>query len=927
MRPLKLTLSAFGPYAEKTVLDMDTLGETGLYLITGDTGAGKTTIFDAIAFALYGKASGDARQPEMMRSRYASITTPTFVELVFEYKNKIYTIRRNPEYIRAAKNGKGETTQKAEVELTLPDGKIITKQADVKSAIKEIIGIDRNQFVQIAMIAQGDFQKLLLSKTEERSNIFREIFQTHYYKTLQDELSKEVNSVRREYEDAKKILKQYVMQIEADTDSNFSADVLQAHDDKILTREVVELVGKIIAEDNKKNQEAEKEKTKLNEKLDAVKKNIATGNDYETTEKKLSETEKKLALKKEELDYAKKTAESAAKKQPEIKKLEQKVILLKKELGAYDEAAKNEAALFALEKSIEKNKRQAIEYSEKIEKQKTEIAQLKTEQKNLETVHAEREKILHELEKHDKQKAELIKLKNASSEYASFFQQYKLAQADFLEKQNIAANANKIYFEKNNIYLNAQAGILAESLKDDEPCPVCGSRHHPCLAQKSHDVPSEADLKKAKKNADDANEAEKTASATAGNLNGKKEKSFETMKEMAKEIFGDVSGTAELKQLLAENEKQTDAAICTAKEKLSAAETQIQKKNSLDKKIPQIEKEIDELNESLVDLNKTISADTATAANQKQQINEMKNKLQYASKAEAEKYCRDTETEINDFTSSLNEATEKCTSIDKEIAELNGQTGELKKRLGDLKKFDTTALRFEQNALEDDIKKITDQMQILYARIKSNESALTHIKEIHGQIEAHEEKEKWLKAISDTANGTITGKEKIMLETYIQAAYFERILKHAAVRMMQMSGGQYELVRKKTAANNRSQAGLDIDVQDHYAGKNVFRDVSSLSGGEQFMASLSLALGFSDVIQKNIGGIKFDTMFIDEGFGTLSENILDEAWKVLLELSSEGKRLVGIISHVEELKNKNVNKIVVKKERSGGSKAEIIIAH
>lgn len=314
MRPLKLTLSAFGPYAEKTVLDMDTLGETGLYLITGDTGAGKTTIFDAIAFALYGKASGDARQPEMMRSRYASITTPTFVELVFEYKNKIYTIRRNPEYIRAAKNGKGETTQKAEVELTLPDGKIITKQAEVKSAIKEIIGIDRNQFVQIAMIAQGDFQKLLLSKTEERSNIFREIFQTHYYKTLQEELSKEVNSVRREYEDAKKILKQYVMQIEADADSNFSADVLQAHEDKILTREVVELVEKIIAEDNKKNQAAEKEKTKLNEKLDTVKKNIATGSDYETTEKKLLETEKKLALKKEELDSAKKNSRKRGEK-------------------------------------------------------------------------------------------------------------------------------------------------------------------------------------------------------------------------------------------------------------------------------------------------------------------------------------------------------------------------------------------------------------------------------------------------------------------------------------------------------------------------------------------------------------------------------------------------------------------------------------
>ncbi|NLA88209.1 MAG: SMC family ATPase [Clostridiales bacterium] len=228
MRPITLTMSAFGPYAEKTVLELYKLGTQGIYLITGDTGAGKTTIFDAITFALYGEASGENREASMLRSKYATPETPTFVELVFEYAGKRYTIKRNPEYERPVKRGEGTTTQKADAELTMPDGQVITKAKDVTNTVKEIIGIDRSQFTQIAMIAQGDFLKLLLAPTEERKKIFRQIFRTELYQVLQDKLKEESAALSRQREALCSRIRQYIDDIVCKDDDVLSIELEKA---------------------------------------------------------------------------------------------------------------------------------------------------------------------------------------------------------------------------------------------------------------------------------------------------------------------------------------------------------------------------------------------------------------------------------------------------------------------------------------------------------------------------------------------------------------------------------------------------------------------------------------------------------------------------------------------------------------------------
>ena len=280
MRPIKLTVSAFGPYAGKTVLDLDKLGENGLYLITGDTGAGKTTIFDAITYALYGEASGDNREPSMFRSKYAEATTPTEVELVFSYAGKTYTVKRNPEYERPKSRGEGFTTQKAEVQLKYPDGRVVTKQRDVDNAIRDIMGINRSQFLQIAMIAQGDFLKLLLAPTEERKKIFRQIFKTQLYQDLQDRLKKESGQLNDKCDAARNSIKQYIDGITCDENDVLSIEVEKAKNGLLPAKDVMDLIDRLLTQDNDKKTAIQKSISDADKALPKYLKSNATEYNY-----------------------------------------------------------------------------------------------------------------------------------------------------------------------------------------------------------------------------------------------------------------------------------------------------------------------------------------------------------------------------------------------------------------------------------------------------------------------------------------------------------------------------------------------------------------------------------------------------------------------------------------------------------------------
>ena len=299
MRPIKLTVSAFGPYAGRTVLDLDKLGANGLYLITGDTGAGKTTIFDAITYALYGEASGDNREPSMFRSKYAEADTPTEVELVFSYAEKTYTVKRNPEYDRPKSRGDGFTTQKAEAQLQYPDGRVVTKQRDVDNAIRDIMCINRSQFLQIAMIAQGDFLKLLLAPTEDRKKIFRQIFKTQLYQDLQDRLKRESGQLNDKCEAARSSIKQYIDGISCDENDVLSIEVEKAKSGILPTTDVIDLVDRLLSQDNDKKSVIEKSISDADKKLEIVNANLGKIEAKEKAQTALEKAQNDLAAENE----------------------------------------------------------------------------------------------------------------------------------------------------------------------------------------------------------------------------------------------------------------------------------------------------------------------------------------------------------------------------------------------------------------------------------------------------------------------------------------------------------------------------------------------------------------------------------------------------------------------------------------------------
>ena len=352
MRPIKLVMSAFGPYAGVTTLELDKLGTKGLYLITGDTGAGKTTIFDAITFALYGEASGDNRNADMFRSKYADPDTPTGVELTFEYNGKEYYVKRNPAYLRPKKRGGGFTSKAADAELHYPDGRVVAKLKDVNNAIVEIMGIDRNQFTRIAMIAQGDFLKLLLASTDERKKIFQKLFHTKNYWFLQESLKAQSSSLAKEYEKASDSINQYIGGILCEDDNPLSVSVCKAMNGEMTAEDVTELLDKLIKEDADAKEEFTGEIDKKEQKIKELTAQIAKAEEQKKAEASLKKSEEKLIEVTEKLNEAKAAMEAANEKKPQITALGEKISALKNELPLYDELEAKKKNLDAIIKSI-----------------------------------------------------------------------------------------------------------------------------------------------------------------------------------------------------------------------------------------------------------------------------------------------------------------------------------------------------------------------------------------------------------------------------------------------------------------------------------------------------------------------------------------------------------------------------------------------
>lgn len=921
MRPIKLVMSAFGPYAGRTEVDFEKLGTNGLYLITGDTGAGKTTIFDAIAYALYGEASGDLRDSSMLRSKYAELEIPTEVELVFAYDGKKYTVKRNPEYERKAKKGDGVTVQKAEAELHYPDGRVVTKIKDVNTAIVEIMGVDRNQFSQIAMIAQGDFRKLLVADTKERQEIFRKIFKTDYYRILQDKIKSEYSAVRNEYEAAQSSVKQYISGILCDENDVLNIEATKARNGEMTVEDVVELINKILENDKEAESATAEKISRIEKELEAVAGVLAKAEEFKKAETELENSEKTHQQMLNDFEEIKKTLEAEKTKKPEQEKLSKQIAVIEAELPKYDEFEIKKAEAASLAKQLDESNKNLEKYVEAQKKIADDLAKMKEEQKSLENAGANIEKLAREKEQTESRKSALEDLVRKISSLEDITERYEQAKKAYLDAADKAESAKSLYEMNYKAFLNEQAGILAEDLAEGAACPVCGSTNHPKLAVKSVTAPTEADVNASKSAYDKARKYAEELSRSAGEIKGKVDTQTDAVQNLVSDLLnncelGAASQTA--RNIIAE----ITANLKEINEKISVEEKNAKRKAELDEQIPKEEERIRKAEEVIAECRQKISALAASCAEIEKQCKSLSETLKFEGKADAMSKKKALENTLSAMQKALEDAEKKYAESEKEIVGLVAKIKQLKKQINDSEAVDSEAAEEKKSALNEEKSLLARTQKDIVVRINANTVSLNNINKKSDELSEIEKRKISLNALNNTANGNISGKEKIMLETYIQMTYFDRIIARANTRFMKMSGGQYELKRSETADNNRSQSGLDLSVIDHYNGTE--RSVKTLSGGESFKASLSLALGLSDEIQSSAGGIKLDTMFVDEGFGSLDPESLSQAFRALADLS-DGNRLVGIISHVADLKEKIDKQVIITKEKAGGSKIEIFV--
>ena len=1095
MRPRKLTLSAFGPYAGQVEVDLEQLGERGLYLITGDTGAGKTTIFDAITYALYGQPSGESREPSMLRSKYALPDMPTWVELVFSYRGKTYTVRRSPEYERPAKRGGGTTMQKAEVELRLPDGRTVTRAKEANEEVTRIIGLNRDQFAQIAMIAQGDFRKLLLADTKSRQEIFREIFKTRYYMVFQERMKAESGKLQRECEAVRASVAQYIGGVQCAQEDLLRPRLEQAQAGQLPLAETEELIQTLIAQDIQGEERWQKRLDQLDEEIRETAARLGRAEELKKTRQKLLESQTQREEQQKQVRQARELLEAEQEKMPRREALAGELAALEAELPRYREleekrdalagleraaqelerkkkqreqlrkerqiqlegwkrereslsqatadkarllgeqtqAEQRRAALCTLEQDVQawqrclKRLREGQTQCERLYRQLEELSQRwqqehdaleagKTAWTAAEGVEAEKKDVLRRQEQAQERQKALEQLETLRQDWDQARQARQRAQADYERIREAAEAKGETYRSMNRAFLDEQAGILAQSLEEGRPCPVCGSLHHPNPARISSQAPTEAELERAKEAWETAQSKANEASLTAGSwkttqaerehhllaqmkpyveqpdLDRAQEQlaacqtqvagALAQIHEELLELEGQLIHRAQLEQELQAREEtlsrltvqqeqlresitqaevaqsglqgqkdQLEQTLCRQLEEQLAscpiseaaeqvtvqlqaveetqrqlmqqvqqAEEQLRRKEQLDLQIPQQEEQLSRLDQEITAAREELVRTHSRREEADAQLQSLQAQLHYPDAAGANGRKGELEAELAGLEEAQQHAQEAWNAAKSRLEGLDTAIRELTQLLEQGEDIDREAQQLRSRELTEQRAAADAAQRAIHTRRSANQGALEQIRNKTKDLRAVEERYTWVRTLSNTVNGNLQGKEKIALETYVQMTFFDRILRRANLRFLIMSGGQYELKRRREAENNRSQSGLELDVIDHYNGSE--RSVKSLSGGESFQASLSLALGLSDEIQSSAGGIQLDTMFVDEGFGSLDEESLQQAIRALASLT-EGNRLVGIISHVAELKEKIDKQIIVTKDRTGGSRVTI----
>ena len=933
MRPLKLTLSAFGPYAAETVLELEKLGRGGLYLVTGDTGAGKTTLFDAITYALYDHSSGGVREGAMLRSKYADPKTPTFVELEFEVGGKRYTVRRNPEYLRPKTRGEGFTTEKADATLTYGDGRPpVTRAKEVTAAVIDVIGLDYNQFSQIVLIAQGQFTRLLNASTEERIKIFRTLFRTQRYQQLQEKLQAECSDLNQQ-RTAQNIQIGQILSGVHWAEDDPEAETLAALSAQTPPDAVAEILTQLTERQDAALSAAADARSKADARLAAVQQTLGRAAAAQKLREDLAAKQNELAGLLPARDAARAEMERHAGDAAALDALTGQIANAETDLARYDKLEELLRQETEARGKAKQEQTKAQTHREALAALDKALAALREEQGTLANAEAERVKLETQSKELTQRGKALRDLNELLDDCHARAQAVKTAQAAYQEaaRTQTAAREHRDRLERS--FLDAQAGLLAQDLAEGTPCPVCGSIHHPQRAKLPASAPTQAQVDAAKADADAADHSAQDASAAAREALAAEKEGRSTLRRDAKallpERFADETASpatlGALRTAAAEELERLRAAYRQLQQEQKQNQAACQRRIQLEADLKAKTDRRTALEAAASEAEQQAAAQSAMVLSLTQQLADARTALPYPTRAEAEQALDTRKKQRDQLQDAKTQAETTLHRCEKAVSDAEAAIRALNaQRLPSEEEdapADLAALQAEKAALEGRRTALTEQEKTMTALLRPNQAALREYQQRAAERTALETRWQWVNALASTASGTLSSKQKIRLETYIQMTYLDRILVHANTRLMQMTAGQYELERIG-AENQRSQSGLDLGVIDHYNGTR--RSVKTLSGGESFKASLALALGLSDEVQRAAGGIRLDTLFLDEGFGSLDDESLEQAIRVLVGLT-EGNRLVGIISHVAALKDRIDLQVVVKKTRSGGSTVRLVL--
>ena len=903
MRPLYLTVSAFGPYAGKQTVDFTALGRSGLYLIAGDTGAGKTTIFDAITYALYGEPSGEARSAAMLRSKYASDDTPTFAELKFECKGSVYTVRRSPEYIRKKARGSGTTRQAPAAELTYPDGRVESQTTRVTSAVTEILGVDRSQFSEIVMLAQGDFQRLLQADTREREAIFREVFGTRVFRTLQDRLKAELSTLDKAMQSADSAFAQA-----ARSASHAPEDALLPEEHLAWLRAQIERS----TQDEAGLTEAQKASDAAHEKATA---DLARAEADAQTRAQLETAKADEKACADAVSAAEAGIQAQAEDAPKREALSRSIAAQEAALPGYDAleqafAAQREAgnALEAAEQAQQDAAKKASDARDALDAMRTERAALGAAGENLHKMEQQRSELQRRTDDLRALREALQQVRTDETAHAQAQQTY-LAAEERAEALRREAEALRRHFNRE------QAGLMAAALREGEPCPVCGATHHPAPACPDRDAPTQAQVDAAEEAAQKQSGLAGRASQTAGAALGKLDADRAVAEKQCATLLPDTTLT-DADTTAAEALTALKAELGTLSEAIRTETVRRDRAEAIDAALPEAEQAAQRAEQALQELTQETARKAAAHAAAEAVAQQRRAALPHAGRAEAEAALEADRAALKTLTDAALTAEQTLRTAQDALTAAGARVTQLSALAAKAEASDLDALREAKEATAGAREDAAARLRALALSLDADRRALQAMEAAQADRAVHEQTWRWVRALSDTANGSLSGKARVMLETYVQMAYFDRILRRASLHLMRMSSGQYDLKRREDADDKRSRSGLELNVVDHYNGTE--RSVRSLSGGESFLASLSLSLGLSEELQAAAGGIQLDCMFVDEGFGTLDEETLQQAMRALHSLT-EGNRLVGVISHVGELRQSIQRQILVTKNRSGGS--------